>query len=91
MIKDCIKKSLIFGIIYLNIIDYSEGSYHIDASVREKSMKLSELHHNVTRNSFLNRDTLYSHVVADVRIFSASKCFFPNHVNLYTIGTAIQC
>ena len=55
MIKDCIKKSLIFGIIYLNIIDYSEGSYHIDTSVREKSVKLSELHHNVTRNSFLNR------------------------------------
>ena len=62
-----------------------------DTAVCDKSMKLSELHYSVTRNNFFNRDTLYSHVGTDVSIFLAPKCFLPNHVNLYTIGTAFQC
>ena len=62
-------------------------TYHI---VFDKSVKLSELHYNVTKNDFFNRDFLYSHLGADVSIFLAAKCFLPDHVNLYTVGTAIQ-
>ena len=68
----------------------SESSYHIDTSVCDKTVKIWELYY-VTWNDFLNRDTLYSHVGADINIFLAAECFLPNHVSLYTVGTAIQC
>ena len=54
-------------------------------------MKLSELYYLCHKKRFFNRSTLHSHVGADVSIFSAAKCFPPNHVNLYIFGTAIQC
>ena len=54
----------------------SEGSYHIETSVWDKSVKLSELHYNVTRNEFSESGTLYSHVGADVGIFRLQNVFF---------------
>ena len=54
-------------------------------------MKLWELHYNIIRNDFFNRDTLHSHVGVDVSIFSAARCFLPDHVNLYTVEIAVQC
>ena len=81
----------IFRMLLFGVFLCSEGSNHIDNSVCDKSMKLSELHYNVTRNDFFNRDTLYIHVGADVSIFLAANYFLINHVNLYTVGTPIQC
>ena len=69
----------------------SQGSYHIHTSVCDKNIKLWELHYNIIRNDFFNRDTLHSHVSVDVSIFSAAKCFPPNHVKLYTVEIAVQC
>ena len=82
------KKLLVSHSVFLYI---SEGSYHIHTSVCDKNIKLWELHYNIIRNDFFNRDTLHSHVSVDVSIFSAAKCFPPNHVKLYTVEIAVQC
>ena len=69
----------------------SEGSCHIDTSVCDKSVKLSELHYNVTGNDFFNRGTLHRHVGTDVNIFWLPSIFLKTYVyvNLYNVGTAI--
>ena len=58
----------IFRMLLFGVFLCSEGSNHIDNSVCDKSMKLSELHYNVTRNSFLNRDTF------GCKMFSLKAC-----------------
>ena len=82
------KKLLVSHSVFLYI---SEGFYDIHTSVCDKNIKLWELHYNIIRNDFFNRDTLHSHVGVDVSIFSAAKCFPPNHVKLYTVEIAVQC
>ena len=59
--------------------------------IKDKSVKLSELDYNVTRNDFLNRGTLRRHVGTDVTIFWLPSIFLKPYlyVNLYNVGTAI--
>ena len=66
------KKLLVSHSVFLYI---SKGSYHIHTSVCDKNIKLWELHYNIIRNDFFNRDTLHSHVSVDVSIFLLQNVF----------------